>query len=113
MSKKVKKTATAVPAAEPTAPGATATPTETAPHATTAAPAEPKVRGPKPPDTRTFTVTEQPFTPGKGFATELYAAMKTPGAATPQQAADAMLASGAYQRVAPKAAELRPVKPVE
>lgn len=58
-------------------------------------------------------VTELAFTPGKGFATELYAAMKTLGSATPQQAADALLASGAYQRVAPKVAELRPVKPVE
>ena len=105
MSKKRKTTDTsasanavsAPPAPQPEAPQAAAT-TE---------------RAPQSPDTRVFTVTEQAFTPGKGFATELYAAMKTLGSATPQQAADALLASGAYQRVAPKAAALRPVKPVE
>jgi hypothetical protein len=114
MSKKTKKTATALPAGEPATPTATTEPAPPAADVVAAPPAEPKPeRAPKVPDTRVFSVTEQPFTPGKGFATELYAVMKSVEGATPQQAAEALLASGAYQRVAPKAAELRPVKPVE
>jgi hypothetical protein len=64
-------------------------------------------------DPRVFTLTGVEFKVGKGFATELHATLKALGSATAKQAADAMLASGAYQRVAPQAAAKRPVKPCE
>jgi len=48
----------------------------------------------------------------KGFETVLLTELQR-GAGTAQQLTDRLLASGEYQRVAPKAAELRPTKPVQ
>ena len=52
------------------------------------------------------------FRPGKGIASELHQTLGTLGSATAQQLVDALLGSGAFQRVAPKAAEARPLKVV-
>ncbi len=79
----------------------------------TAAAAAPGVRTPRAVDPRTFSLTGQEFKPGKGLATELHKALRELGAATAQQVADALLASGEYARVAPQAAKLRPTTPVE
>ena len=79
------------------------TPSVAAPAAKVAAPA-PK---PKP----VFRVVKADFTPPKGFATVLFSEVaKQPGTADDILAR--LLASGEYQKVAPKAAELRPMKPV-
>jgi hypothetical protein len=48
----------------------------------------------------------------KGFETVLITELAN-GAGTVQQLTDRLLASGEYARVAPKAAELRPTKPVQ
>src|SRR5207244_3410572 len=48
----------------------------------------------KAPDSRAFALTAAAFAPGKGLATELHRTLRELGAATPQQAADALLASG-------------------
>ena len=75
----------------------------------------PAVKAPKPvvEAPPTFTLTGETFSPGRGLATELHKALAALGSATAQQLADALLASGVYQKVAPQAAKLRPVKPVE
>src|SRR5688500_5868170 len=89
-------------------PVTTATTTTTT--TTAVAPEPPKT---KQADQRVFTLRKADFTPGKGLATERHAVRKSLGSATVQQAPDALLASGAYQKVAPQAAKLRPLKPVE
>ena len=53
---------------------------------------------------------ERTFTPRRGFETVLYAALSG-GQFTEAEVVDRLLASGEFARVAPKAAELRPVKP--
>lgn len=78
-----------------------------------AAPADaPKPKAEKVPDPRTFTLADQAFVAGKGFATALLEELKkAPG--TAQQLSDRLLASGEYERVAPQAAKLRPARVVE
>ena len=77
------------------------------------------------PQTEKQTQTEQPtptvqrylvdgtkeFKPRPGFETVLYAAL-TNHARSEAEAVAALLESGEYHRVAPRAAEVRPVKPV-
>jgi hypothetical protein len=58
-----------------------------------------------------FKVAKPDFQPPKGFASVLFAEVaKQPGTAADLLAR--LLASGEYQKVAPRAAELRPAKPV-
>lgn len=62
------------------------------------------------PDTTRYAVVKA-FTPKRGFETVLLTQLST-GAQTADEATAAILASGEYQRVAPRAAELRPGRPV-
>lgn len=63
-------------------------------------------------DTRTFCLVNAEFKPKKKLDSQIFALLAEGFIGNPQAIADELIARGAYQKVAPKAAALRPYKPV-
>ena len=69
---------------------------------------------PEAPAVTVYTLTGAPLDPKrKGLVVAVAETLQTLGTATAAQVTEALLASGAYQKVAPKAAAARPLKPVQ
>ena len=78
------------------------------PESTTPTAATPKVK----PSYRLADTPVADFKPGRGLAAALLAEVTTAGPLTAEDAALRLLANGAYEKFAPQAAALRPVKPI-